>query len=63
MSFSPLDLNLELSLEQEFQLKVMQESAKEISHDRAVSLLMDATRLLMVKDNAIRSLMRQNLSA
>ena len=62
MNFHSLSLNLDLSLEQEFQLKVMQESVKGMSQEQATLLLIDAARLLMVKDNAIKSLIRQELS-
>jgi hypothetical protein len=62
MNFYSFSLNLDLSLEQEFQLKVMQESIKGMSQEQATLLLIDAARLLMVKDNAIKSLIRQELS-
>lgn len=53
----------QLSLEQEFQMKLFEQSAERMSHEQALSLLMEASKLLMVKDNIIRELMRQNLSS
>lgn len=59
MKSTPVDLNFELSLEQQFNLKIMQKSIQKMNREEAISLLMDAAQLLMVKDNAIKSLMKQ----
>ena len=56
MKFTPADLNFELSLEQQFNLKIMQKSIQKMSREEALFLLMDAARLLMIKDNVIKSL-------
>ncbi len=49
----------ELSLEQQFQMRLVEESLNKISHEQALDLLRQASRLLMVKDNVIRDLMRK----
>lgn len=59
MESNPIGLNLELTLEQEFDMRVFEQSAQEMSRDQAVSLLMQASRLLMIKDNVIRDLMKK----
>lgn len=54
--------NLDLTLEQEFELRQFQDSAQAMSREQAVSLLLKASRLLMIKDNVIKDLMKENLS-
>jgi hypothetical protein len=49
---------LELSLEQQFSLRKYQSQVKELSQDQAQEFLLEAFRQLMVKDNAIRSLVK-----
>jgi hypothetical protein len=49
-------LSTSLSLEQMFQLRLMEECAVNMSRDEAISLLIQASRLLMLKDNVIRQL-------
>lgn len=49
----------ELSLEQQFQMRLVEESLNKMSHEQALDLLRQASRLLMVKDNVIRDLMRK----
>ena len=56
MKFTPADPNFELSLEQQFNRKIMQKSIQKMNREAALSLLMDAARLLMIKDNVIKSL-------
>lgn len=56
------ELNLKLTLEQQFKMRLFQESAEEMSREQALSLLMDASRLLMIKDNIIKDLLKQNLA-
>ncbi|OKH38598.1 photosystem I reaction center subunit XII [Calothrix sp. HK-06] len=48
----------ELSLEQQFQMRLMQESAQELSRDQMLDILMQTSRMLMVKDNIIRNLVK-----
>lgn len=49
----------ELSLEQQFQMRLVEESLTKMSREQALDLLLQASRLLMVKDNVIRDLMRK----
>jgi hypothetical protein len=51
-------LSLKLSLEQEFALRTYQEQVKALSQEAAQAYLLEACRQLMVKDNAIRSLVK-----
>ena len=50
----------ELTLEQQFELQNMREAAKKMSREQALELLMQATRLIMIKTNVIQSLIRHN---
>jgi hypothetical protein len=59
-NFSNLNLNLELTLEQQFQMRLFENSIGNISLEQAQSLLLDVSRLLMVKDNIIRGLIKQD---
>jgi hypothetical protein len=49
----------ELSLEQQFQMRLMEESAQNMSREQALELLIQASRLLMLKDNVIKGLIKQ----
>ena len=48
----------ELTIEQQFQMRVMQESAQDLSREQMLDMLMQTSRLLMVKDNIIRDLIK-----
>ncbi|MEY2857370.1 MAG: hypothetical protein RLZZ74_1682 [Cyanobacteriota bacterium] len=61
MEMNQFNQSLKLTLEQEFQLKLVEESAQEISHEEALSLLIQTSKLLMIKDNVIRSLMKDRV--
>ena len=50
--------SFQLSLEQQFQMRLMEESAQQMSREQMQEVLIQAARLLMVKDNVIRDLMR-----
>jgi Phycobilisome degradation protein nblA len=52
---------LELSLEQQFSLVKYQEQVTHLSQDQAQEFLLEVLRQLMVKDNAIRSLIRSGM--
>ena len=56
-----LNLNTSLSLEQEFKMRIFQESVETMNSQEARSLLLEASKLLMVKDNIIRELIRKEL--
>jgi Phycobilisome degradation protein nblA len=45
----------ELSLEQEFQMRLMEESAQNMTREQMLETLLQAARLLMIKDNVLRS--------
>lgn len=59
---SSLGSSLTLSLEQEFKMRIFQESVRGMNPDEARSLLVEASKLLMVKDNIIKELIKQHLS-
>jgi hypothetical protein len=49
----------DLTMEQQFQMRLMEESAKAMSREQALDLLVQASQLLMVKDNVIKNLLRR----
>lgn len=51
-------LPLELSLEQQFNLKKYEHQVTDLSQKQAQEFLVEAFQQLMIKDNAIRSLMK-----
>jgi hypothetical protein len=53
----------ELSLEQEFQMRLIQESAQNMSREQMQDLLIQTSKLLMLKDNAIRNMMKKGMFA
>jgi Phycobilisome degradation protein nblA len=52
--------SFELTLEQQFEMRRMQNEAQAMSREQALDMLLQASRLLMVKDNIIRNLIKQN---
>lgn len=56
-----LSLNTSLSLEQEFKMRIFQESVATMNPQEARSLLLEASKLLMVKDNIIKGLIKKEL--
>lgn len=59
---SNLGSSLTLSLEQELKMRIFQDSVRGLNLDEARSLLVEASKLLMVKDNIIKELIKQDLS-
>jgi hypothetical protein len=49
----------ELTVEQQFQMRLMEESARNMSQAQLADTLVQASRLIMLKDNVIRSLIKQ----
>lgn len=49
----------ELTIEQQFQMRLMEESAQVMSREQALDLLIQASQLLMFKDNVIRNLLQR----
>ncbi len=54
-------LELELSLEQQFSLRQYESQVTKLSQEQASEFLIEALRQLMVKDNAIRSLIKSGV--
>jgi hypothetical protein len=48
----------ELSLEQQFQMRLMEQSAQELTREQMLDIIMQTSRMLMVKDNIIRNLVK-----
>lgn len=53
------ELNMDLTLEQKFTMRLFEESIQAMNPEEARSLLVEASKLLMVKDNIIKGLMKQ----
>jgi Phycobilisome degradation protein nblA len=51
----------QLTLEQQFQMKLLENSADDLNREQLSDLVVEVCRLLMVKDNLIRDLMKQSL--
>jgi Phycobilisome degradation protein nblA len=49
----------ELTLEQEFQVRLMEESAQNMSREQMQDMLVQTVRLLMLKENVIRGLVKE----
>ena len=52
-------MKLELSLEQQLNLRIYQEQAKSLSQEQLAELVVELARQLMIKDNAFRSLLKE----
>ncbi|QZZ22590.1 NblA/ycf18 family protein [Leptothermofonsia sichuanensis E412] len=50
-----------LTLEQQFQMRLIEESTQQMTPEQMQEMLIQVSRLLMVKDNVIRSLMKSCL--
>jgi hypothetical protein len=51
----------DLTMEQQFQLTKIQRSAHELSPEHARELLLEISRLVMLKDNVIKHLVSKNI--
>jgi hypothetical protein len=51
--------SFDLTLEQQFEIRQMRDAALQMSRDQALDLLLQASRLLMIKTNVMRNLMTQ----
>lgn len=56
-------LPLSLTIEQEFQLKVMTEDAEKLSAVDARAMLLEVVRQNMIKDNMVKHFMKKELGA
>lgn len=50
--------SFELNLEQQFQMRLMEDSVQQMTPEQMQSMLLQSSRLLMLKDNVIRNLIR-----
>lgn len=50
--------SFELSLEQQFQMRLMEQSTQQMTREQMHDLLINAARLVMLKDNVIRNLIK-----
>lgn len=50
--------SFELTLEQQFQMRLMEQSAQKMTREQMQDLLIQSARLLMLKDNVIRDLIK-----
>ncbi len=57
-----LDISNSLSLEQEFKMQIFAKSVESMNPNEARSLLLQASKLLMLKDNIIKELIKQSLA-
>jgi hypothetical protein len=67
LTFNPIALSMrsvmdsssfELTLEQQFQMRMMEQSTQKMTREQMQDTLIQAARLLMVKDNVIRDLIK-----
>jgi hypothetical protein len=56
-----MDIPMELSLEQQFNLKLYEEQMKGLSAEETQQFLLEMMRQLMLKDNIIKHLMKSQL--
>ncbi len=53
------DLDLELTLEQQFQMQIIEKELATMNPEKLRELALNTSRLLMLKENAIRSLAKK----
>ena len=51
----------DLTMEQQFEFRRMRDAAQGMSREQAMDLLLQASRLLMIKTNVLRDLMSQTV--
>ncbi|MBE9168055.1 NblA/ycf18 family protein [Pleurocapsales cyanobacterium LEGE 06147] len=54
-----MEVPAQLTLEQQFKLKILQEQVKELSKEQAQEYLMEVFRQMMVKDNLVKQLLKK----
>ncbi len=57
-----MDIPLELSLEQQFSLKLYEQQLEQMSHEQSQAFVLELMRQLMIKNNVIQHLMHENLA-
>lgn len=50
--------SFELTIEQQFQMRLMEQSTQQMTREQMQDLLIQSARLLMLKDNVIRDLIK-----
>ena len=53
-----MDLSAQLSMEQQFQLKVLQDQVQDLTKEQAQEYLLELFRQMMVKDNLVKHLLK-----
>jgi hypothetical protein len=56
-----MNIQMGLSLEQEFSLRKYEDNVKELSHEQSQKMLLEVLRQLMVKDNLIKNMLKSDL--
>jgi hypothetical protein len=51
-------LSFDLSMEQQFQVRLIEQTMQEMNREQMQDMLIQLTRLLLVKDNVIRDLVK-----
>jgi Phycobilisome degradation protein nblA len=51
----------ELSMEQQFQVRLVEQTLQDMNREQMQDMLMQMTRLLLMKDNVIRDLVKSRL--
>ena len=54
----PMDLSAQLSMEQQFKLKVLQDQVQDLTKEQAQEYLLELFRQMMVKDNLVKHLLK-----
>jgi hypothetical protein len=57
-----MNLPLELSMEQQFNLKMYEGQVKDLSSEQAQDFLLEVMRQLMIKENVIKHLMKGSVN-
>jgi hypothetical protein len=57
-----MNLPLELSMEQQFNLKMYEGQVKDLSNEQAQNFLLEVMRQLMIKENVIKHLMKGSIN-
>ena len=57
-----MNLPLELSMEQQFNLKMYEGQIKDLSSEQAQNFLLEVMRQLMIKENVIKHLLKDSIN-
>lgn len=56
-----MDLPLQLSIEQQFELRVLSEQAQDLTAEQSREMLLELIKQMMIKDNIVKHLLKNNL--